>query len=78
MRLLDLLPAEKLNVGRSLLDVIVEPLARVLALGPVEEERAVHRMKLCLPNCGETSGSFEMLGIYRCKPSVPGRDKMEK
>jgi hypothetical protein len=36
--LLDLLPAEKLNAVRSLLEVMVEPLARSLALAPVEEE----------------------------------------
>lgn len=36
--LLDLLPAEKLNVVRSLLEVMVEPLARSLALAPIEEE----------------------------------------
>jgi hypothetical protein len=36
--LLDLLPPEKLNAVRNLLDVMVEPLARSLALAPVEEE----------------------------------------
>ena len=36
--LLDMLPAEKLNAVRSLLDVMVEPLAHSLALSPVEEE----------------------------------------
>ena len=36
--LLDMLPAEKLNAVRSLLEVMVEPLARTLALAPVEEE----------------------------------------
>ena len=36
--LLDLLPAEKLNAVRSLLEVMVEPLARSLALAPVEED----------------------------------------
>jgi hypothetical protein len=36
--LIDILPAEKLNAVRSLLDVMVEPLARSLALAPVEEE----------------------------------------
>ena len=36
--LLDLLTAEKLNAVRSLLEVMVEPLARSLALAPVEEE----------------------------------------
>ena len=36
--LLDMLTAEKLNVVRSLLEVMVEPLARSLAFAPAEEE----------------------------------------
>jgi hypothetical protein len=36
--LLDALPAEKLNAVRNLLEVMVEPLARSLALASVEEE----------------------------------------
>ncbi len=36
--LLDMLPAAKLNAVRSLLEVMVEPLARSLALAPVEDE----------------------------------------
>ena len=36
--LLDMLPAEKLNAVRSLLEVMVGPLARSLALAPVDEE----------------------------------------
>lgn len=36
--LLDMLPAEKLNVVRSLLEVMVEPLARSLAAAPMEDE----------------------------------------
>ena len=36
--LLDALPAEKLNAVRSLLEVLVEPLSRSLALAEVEEE----------------------------------------
>ncbi len=36
--LLDLLPADKLNAVRRVLEVMVEPLARSLALAPVEEE----------------------------------------
>jgi hypothetical protein len=36
--LLDMLPAEKLNAVRSLLEVMVEPLARALALALVEQE----------------------------------------
>ena len=36
--LLDMLSAEKLNAVLSLLEVMVEPLSRSLALAPVEEE----------------------------------------
>jgi hypothetical protein len=36
--LLDLLPAEKLNAVRTLLEVMVEPLSRSLAISPIEEE----------------------------------------
>jgi hypothetical protein len=36
--LLDLLPAEKLTAVRSLLEVMVEPLSRSLALAPVDDE----------------------------------------
>ena len=36
--LLDMLPAEKLKAVRSLLEVMVEPLSRSLALAPVEDE----------------------------------------
>lgn len=36
--LLDMLPDEKLNVVRNLLEVMVEPLSRLLALARVEEE----------------------------------------
>jgi hypothetical protein len=36
--LLDLLPAEKLKAVRSLLDVMVGPLARSLAHAPVDED----------------------------------------
>ena len=36
--LLDFLPAEKLAAVRSLLEVMVEPLSRSLALAPVEDE----------------------------------------
>ncbi len=36
--LLDMLPAEKLNAVRSLLEVMVEPLSRSLAMAPMDEE----------------------------------------
>ena len=37
--LLDMLTVEKLNIVRSLLEVMVEPLSRSLALAPVEDEK---------------------------------------
>jgi hypothetical protein len=46
--LLDMLPAEKLNAVRSLLEVMVEPLARSLALAPVEEEELTPETKAAL------------------------------
>ena len=36
--LLDLLPEDKLNAVRNLLEVMVEPLARSLTMAPMEEE----------------------------------------
>ncbi len=36
--LLDVLPDEKVEAVRSLLEVMVEPLSRSLAMAPVEEE----------------------------------------
>lgn len=36
--LLDLLPEDKVGAVRSLLEVMVEPLSRTLALAPVEDE----------------------------------------
>jgi hypothetical protein len=36
--LLDMLSAEKLNAVRGLLEVLVEPLSRSLALAPMEDE----------------------------------------
>jgi hypothetical protein len=36
--LIDVLPEEKLSAVRGLLEVMVEPLSRSLALAPVEEE----------------------------------------
>jgi len=36
--LLDLLPAEKLNAVRRLLEVLVEPLSRSLDTAPIEDE----------------------------------------
>ena len=36
--LLDMLPAEKLNAVRSLLEVMVDPVSRALANAPLEDE----------------------------------------
>jgi predicted transcriptional regulator len=36
--LIDVLPEEKLSAIHSLLEVLVEPLSRILAMAPVEEE----------------------------------------
>ena len=46
--LLDMLPAEKLNAVRSLLEVMVEPLARSLALASVEAEEITADMAAAL------------------------------
>jgi hypothetical protein len=46
--LLDMLPAEKLNAVRTLLEVMVEPLARSLALAAVEEEDLTAEMAAAL------------------------------
>ena len=65
--LLDLLPAEKLNAVRSLLEVMVEPLARALALAEVEEDEitpdtaaALDRARASLAR-GESSPHEEIL-----------------
>lgn len=46
--LLDMLPAEKLNAVRSLLEVMVEPLAWSLALAPLEEEETTPEIAAAL------------------------------
>ena len=46
--LLDMLPAGKLNAVRSLLEVMVEPLARALSLAPVEDEEVMPEMAASL------------------------------
>ena len=55
--LLDMLPAEKLNAVRSLLEVMVDPVSRALANAPVDdepttedEERAVAEAREWLKN----------------------------
>jgi len=46
--LLDMLPQEKLAAVRSLLEVMVEPLARSLASAPVEEEEVTPETAVAL------------------------------
>jgi hypothetical protein len=46
--LLDILPAEKLNAVRSLLEVMIEPLSRSLALAKVEEEEVTQATSAAL------------------------------
>jgi hypothetical protein len=65
--LIDVLPEEKLSVVRDLLEVLVEPLSRSLALAPVEEEEltpetmaALHRASASLDR-GEGVSHEEIL-----------------
>jgi hypothetical protein len=65
--LLDVLPEEKLVVVRSLLEVMVEPLSRSLAMNPVEDEEitaetaeAIDRARASLAR-GEGVSHDEML-----------------
>jgi hypothetical protein len=50
--LLDALPPEKLNAVRSLLEVMLEPLARSLALAEVEEEDLTSTTAVALDRAG--------------------------
>jgi hypothetical protein len=43
-----MLPAEKLNAVRGLLEAMVEPLARSLALAPLEEQEITSEMAAAL------------------------------
>ena len=72
--LLDLLPDEKLHAVRSLLEVMVEPLSRSLALAPVEEEEitpetaaALDRAKSSLAH-GEGIAHEEILREFGLQP----------
>jgi len=72
--LLDALPAEKLNAVRNLLEVMVEPLARSLALAQVEEEdltpdtaTALKRARASLAR-GERIPHEEVLREFGFKP----------
>ena len=46
--LLDMLPDEKLNAVRTLLEVMVEPVSRALALASVDEEELTAEMAAAL------------------------------
>ena len=48
--LLDLLPADKLSAVRGLLEVMLEPLERSLALAPVDEEEITPETAAALKN----------------------------
>jgi hypothetical protein len=65
--LLDALPAEKLTAVRSLLEVMVEPLSRSLALAPIDDEEitpetaaALDRARASL-DCGQGIPHEEIL-----------------
>ena len=71
--LLDMLPDEKLNAVRTLLEVMVEPLSRSLALAAVEEEEltpetaaALERGRASLAH-GEGIPHEEILGEFGLK-----------
>jgi hypothetical protein len=71
--LVDVLPADKLTAVRNLLDVMVEPPARSLALAPVEEEdltaetaAALDRARASLA-CGEGIPHEEILREFGLK-----------
>ena len=59
--LLDLLSAEKLNVVRSLLEVMVEPLSRGLALAPVDEEEITEEVAAQLDRARQSIGRGECI-----------------
>ena len=71
--LLDMLPDEKLNAVRTLLEVMVEPLSRSLALAAVEEEEltpetatALERARASLAH-GKGIPHEEILGEFGLK-----------
>ena len=57
--LLDALPAEKLNAVRNLLEVMVEPLARSLALAQAEEEELTPEAAAALDRARKSIASGE-------------------
>jgi len=68
--LLDMLPAEKLNAVRRLLEGMVEPLLRSLAQAPVEEEEITRETAAALDRAraslvrGEGIPHEEILGEF--------------
>jgi hypothetical protein len=72
--LLDMLPAEKLNAVRNLLEVMMEPLARSLALAPEEEEELTPETAAALDGArasidrGEGVPHEEILREFGLKP----------
>lgn len=72
--LLDMLPAEKVSAVRNLLEVMMEPLVRSLALAALEEEEmtpettaALDRARASLAR-GEGIPHEEVLREFRSKP----------
>lgn len=57
--LLDLLPDEKVNAVRSLLEVMVEPLARSLASAPVDDEEITPETAAALDRARASLGRGE-------------------
>jgi hypothetical protein len=57
--LLDILPEEKLRAVRSLLDVMVEPLARSLALAPIEQEEVAPQTAAALDRARQSLANGE-------------------
>jgi len=81
--LLDMLPPEKLNAVRSLLEVMVEPLGRSLAEAVVEEEEitpetaaALDRARASLAR-GEGIPHEEILREFGLNSSEPSRPLQE-
>ncbi len=63
--LLDMLPVEKLNAVRSLLEVMVGPPARSLALAPVEDEEITP---------GTASALDRARASLACEEGIPHED----
>lgn len=57
--LIDMLPAEKLNAVRNLLEVMLEPLARLLAQAPVDDEEITPEMAAALDRARASLASGE-------------------